>query len=230
MPLFFSLFPLYLFGNLHCIGMCGPLVMMIGKHRFKYFYFLGRTLSFSLAGLFAGEAGAVLHHFLKQHHISALASFLFAFIIATIGFFSFFDRKYPGYSWLSLKLAKLNRTLSFLLLKDQPWPSFLFGFFTLTLPCGQTLIVYSACALYGDPLVGFLNGFAFALLTSPSLFAAMHAHRFFSKAKSYYPTLMGGSALVIAALAVCRGLAELEIIPHFILNPNANPYYHLVIY
>lgn len=230
MPLFFSLFPFYLFGNLHCIGMCGPLVMMLGRHRFKYFYFLGRTLSFSLAGLIAGEAGSVLNVFLKQYHISALTSFLFGLIIATVGVCTLFGKKYPGYHWLSLKLARVNRTLSLLMLKDQPWPSFLFGFFTLSLPCGQTMIVFSACALYGDPLAGFLNGFAFAVLTSPSLFAAMHAHRFFNQAKKYYHPLIGVCALLIAALAICRGLAEMEMIPHLILNPNSNANYHLVIY
>lgn len=230
MPLFFSLLPLYLFGNLHCVGMCGPLVMMLSRHRYKYYYFLGRTLSFSLAGLFAGEAGAVLQVFLKQYHLSAIASFLFGFIIAIIGTFALFDKKYPGYNWLSAKLAKTNRTLSLLMLKDQPWPAFLFGFFTLTLPCGQTMIVFSACALYGDPLVGFVNGFAFALLTSPSLFAAMHAHRFLGKAKKFYPLFMGLSAIIIAILSICRGLAELEFIPHLVLNPQANSYYHLVIY
>jgi sulfite exporter TauE/SafE len=230
MPLFFSLFPLYLFGNLHCIGMCGPLVMMIGRHRFRYFYFLGRTLSFSLAGLFAGEVGAVFNLLLKQYHIPALTSFLFGFIIAIVGVFSICGRKYPGYHWLASKLARANHTLSLLMLRDQPWPAFLFGFFTLSLPCGQTMIVFSACALYGDPFVGLLNGCAFAILTSPSLFAAMHAHRFFQSGKRHYNAIMGVCALIVATLAFCRGLAEMELIPHMILNPKSDPNYHLVIY
>ena len=76
MSLLLTMLPLYLFGNLHCLGMCGPLVAMIGHHRFRYYYFLGRTLSFTLAAMAAGGAGAVLHLFLNQYHISALTSFL----------------------------------------------------------------------------------------------------------------------------------------------------------
>lgn len=230
MSLLLSLLPLYIFGNLHCIGMCGPLVMMIGHHRFRYLYFLGRLFSFSLAGLFAGQAGAVLNIFLKQYHIPAVASFFFGSLILVIALFSLCSRSYPGHRWLSAKLAKVNHTLSLLMLRDQPWPSFLFGFFTLALPCGQTLIVFSACALYGDPFVGLLNGFLFALLTSPSLFAAMHAHQLFQKAKRHYNKIMGICALIVGILAICRGLAEMEVIPHLVLNPKSPPHYHLVIY
>lgn len=76
MTLFFSLLPLYLFGNLHCIGMCGPLVMLIGRHRHRYFYFAGRVASFSLAGLLAGELGAVLHLVLKQYFLAEIVSLM----------------------------------------------------------------------------------------------------------------------------------------------------------
>ncbi len=230
MTLLLTMLPLYLFGNLHCMGMCGPLVMMIGHHRYRYLYFLGRTLSFTLAGLIAGEAGAVLTIVLKKYHLSALVSLLFGAIILVIGFFSLMRWRFPGNSFLAKRLASVNHTLSLLLLRDLPWPTFLFGFFTLALPCGQTLIVFSACALYGDPFAGLLNGLAFALLTSPALVAAMHAHRLFQRFKNHYDTLLGLSALVIGALAICRGLAELDIMPHLILNPQASPHYHLVIY
>ena len=83
MTLFFSLLPLYLFGNLHCIGMCGPLVMLLGQHRYRFFYFAGRLASYSLAGLFAGELGAVLHVFLKQYRLAEISSLLcaIAFIV-----------------------------------------------------------------------------------------------------------------------------------------------------
>ena len=60
MSLLITMLPLYLLGNLHCIGMCGPLVMLLGQQRCRAFYFLGRTLSFTLAGLLAGALGSVL--------------------------------------------------------------------------------------------------------------------------------------------------------------------------
>jgi sulfite exporter TauE/SafE len=222
--------PFYLFGNLHCIGMCGPLVMMIGKHRFKYFYFFGRILSFTLAGTLAGGAGAVLEIALKQYHIPAAASFFFGGFIFMIGLFALMGWKTPQSKWLTHKLGGASRTLSILMLKDQPLSTFLFGFFTIALPCGQTIVVYSACALSGSPLVGTINGFVFALLTSPSLFLAMNTHRFISKAKKHYNTILGVCALIVGTLALCRGFAELEIIPHWVLNPQDAPKYHIVMF
>lgn len=230
MTLLLTLLPLYLFGNLHCIGMCGPLVMMLGQHRYRYYYFLGRTLSFALTGLAAGAAGAVLHLFLKAYYIPALASFIFGAIIFTIGAYSLMGWQYPGHAWLAKRLAKTNQTLSLLMLRDRAWPSFLFGFFTIALPCGQTLIVFSACALEADAAVGLLNGLVFALLTSPSLLLAMHAHSAFRKLKPYYNKIMGMCALAIGMLTLCRGLADLDYMEHYILNPEAAPQYHIVLY
>lgn len=226
MSLFFTMLPFYLLGNLHCIGMCGPLVMMIGAHRFRYVYFFGRTFSFGLTGMIAGEMGAVLQQVLRQYHVSAVASFLFGGIIFCVGIYSLLGWQYPAHQWLAKQLAPFNRSISLLMLQDRAWPTFLFGFFTVALPCGQTLIVFSACALVGDPWVGLGNGIAFALLTSPALALAMHAHHLFKGIKSYYNVIMGGCALLIGLLAFCRGLAEMEIIPHAILNSQ----YHIILY
>lgn len=230
MSLLLSMLPIYLFGNLHCMGMCGPLVMMIGHHHTRYYYFLGRMMSFTLAGMLAGEAGSVLNLILQQYHISAMASFFFGTLIISIGICSLGGWNYPGYHWLAKRMAHVNRTLSLLMLRDQPWPSFLFGFFTIALPCGQTIIVFSACALAGDLWVGMINGFAFALLTTPSLFLAMQAHTLFHRLKKYYQVIMGSAALLVGILAICRGLAEMEIIPHLVLNPDFAAQYHVVIY
>lgn len=230
MALFFTMLPLYLVGNLHCIGMCGPLVMMLGQHRYRYFYFLGRTLSFTLAGMAAGEAGAILNLVLHNYHISAMTSFLFGGIILLIGFYSLLGWQYPAYEWLGKRLQHVNKRLSLLMLQDRALPSFLFGFFTITLPCGQTLIVFSACALSGDLWVGMGNGFAFAVLTSPSLVLAMNAHNLFRSLKGYYNKIMGACSIFIGILALCRGFADLDLIDHLVINAEAASQYHIVIY
>jgi sulfite exporter TauE/SafE len=222
--------PLYLFGNLHCMGMCGPLVMMIGRHRFRSFYFLGRLTSFSLAGMIAGEAGAVLSFILKQYHLPALMCFLFGGWILFIGMYTAAGWQYPGYQRFAQFLGRFNHSLSLLMLRDRAWPAFLFGFFTVTLPCGQTLIVFSACALAGNLYTGLLNGFAFALLTTPSLFIAMKAHAFFQRAKKHDKHLIGGFAVGVGLLSILRGFADMEWIPHLILNPQSPMHYHIVIY
>lgn len=231
MTLFFSLLPLYLFGNLHCMGMCGPLVMLLGQHRSRLFYFLGRVFSFSLAGLIAGELGAVLHLLLKKVYLSESASLLSGLFMMGWGLQKLNIRhKKKTISSSPHFLNRLHQWLSSFLFKDSKWNSFLLGFFTLALPCGQTLIVFSACALAGDPWIGLLNGFAFALLTSPSLMLAMHALTLFKNSKHYDKAIIGGSSMLVGLLACCRGLAELGWIPHFILNPWTSTHYHIVIF
>jgi uncharacterized protein len=230
MSLLMSMLPFYLFGNLHCAGMCGPLVLMIGRHRFRYCYFLGRLLSFSLAGLFAGAMGSVLSVFLNQYHLAALACFLFGAVILWIGMSHLTGMRFFHLHFLNKFLVKTNQSLSLLMLRDQPWPTFLFGFFTVALPCGQTVVVFSACALYGDPFVGWVNGLCFALLTSPALLAAMHTHVLFQAAKRHYNLIMGICSVIIGLLAFARGLAEMEIIPHLAIQSGVFSHYHLVIY
>ncbi len=230
MALFLTLLPFYLLGNIHCLGMCGPLVMMIGQNRYRHFYFLGRLLSFSLAGMLAGEAGAVLHVILKQYHIAEATSFIFGGMILWIGVCSLTGREAISLQSLTGKLGGVNRYLSSLMLKEKGWSTFLFGFFTVLLPCGQTLVVFSACALAADPYVGLFNGFAFALLTTPSLVFAMHLHKFLKTFKKHYHTILGSASIFVGTLALCRGLAELGWIPHLVLNPEAATRYHLIIF
>lgn len=231
MTLFFSLLPLYLFGNLHCLGMCGPLVMLLGQHRYRFFYFLGRLLSFSLAGFIAGELGAVLHVLLKKFYLAEVLS-----LICGIGMMGWGIQKMRGKGFKSKTVNRnswiyiFHHWTSTLLLKDRGWSTFLFGFFTVFLPCGQTLIVFSACALAGNAWVGLGNGFAFALLTTPSLVIAMHALSLFNKFKNYDKNILGGSAIFVGLLAFCRGLAEMGWISHWVVNPQASPLYHFVIF
>jgi hypothetical protein len=231
MTLFFSLLPLYLFGNLHCMGMCGPLVMLLGQHRYRFFYFLGRLCSFSLAGLLAGELGAVLHVLLKQYYLAEIISLLCGLLMMGWGF-----QKLIGWQGkrqvTSQKspLSVLHRWVSTLLLKDTGWSTFLFGFLTVALPCGQTLVVFSACALTGNAWIGWGNGFAFALLTTPSLVVAMHTLTLFKKFKQYDRTILGGCAILVGLLACCRGLAEMGWMSHWVINPEASTIYHLVIF
>jgi uncharacterized protein len=226
MSLLIAMLPIYLLGNLHCLGMCGPLTAFLGRHRYRYLYFAGRTSSFTLAGVLAGELGAVLQLWLKHYHLSAFVSLLFGSVLVVFGMQIATGWGGNGSQWLSKRFSGVNQRLSLLLLKDQPWATFLFGFFTVFLPCGQTLVVFSACALSQSALTGLINGFAFALLTSPSLWLAMHAHRALSRWHSLGNRVLGGCALVVGILAVLRGLAEFELIPHLVMNRD----YHIVLY
>lgn len=230
MSLLLTMLPVYIIGNLHCMGMCGPLVMMLSRHKFRNFYFLGRLASFTMAATLASEAGSVLNYSLKQYHIQATTSFIFGAMILGAGIVNLFDLKIYKPSLFnglfSKQMGKINRYLSTLLLQDHALPTFMFGFFTVLLPCGQTLLVFSACALTGDVFTGMINGFSFALLTSPSLFLCMNAHLFLHKFKHHYRSLIGFSMVFIGVITLCRGFAEIDFIDHLVLSHAL----HIVLY
>jgi sulfite exporter TauE/SafE len=139
-------------------------------------------------------------------------------------------RQSPLWSSKHSLFSGIHHWISTLMLKDTGWSTFLFGFFTVALPCGQTLVVFSACALVGDAWVGLANGFALALLTSPSLIIAMHTLSLFKNLKHYDRAVLGGCSILVGLLAIGRGLAEMGWISHWILNPDAPTPYHLVVY
>lgn len=230
MTLLVAMLPFYLLGNLHCLGMCGPLVMMLGAHRYRYCYFFGRLFAFTFAGAVAGELGAVLNVIFNQYHIAAAASLFFGGFIFLLGVFGLAGRSFPGQASIAAFMGKANQSLTLLMLRDTPLTTFIFGFMTIALPCGQSLVVFSACALSGSALTGMLNGFAFALLTSPSLFFAMRAHTLLRGAKKYYHTATNAIALVVGGIAFCRGLAELDLIPHLLFPLPFAETLHLVVF
>lgn len=230
MNILFSLLPIYLLGNVHCAGMCGPLVMVLAKHPHRWGYFLGRLLSFSLAGVLSAEMGVALFSFLARYHISALFSLLFGAVIMTLGASLFFKLRPPWSVWLAKRGAKFAGTISRLLLKNSFHSVFLFGMCTLLLPCGQIVIVYSIIALNCTPLTGLLNGFLFAFLTSPSLVAAMKATSIVRKEQKNYHLWMGGATFLIGTFALLRGLADFSFISHWVLNPRSPPHFHIIIF
>lgn len=227
MTLFLTLLPIYLFGNLHCAGMCGPLMVLLAKNPYKWAYFLGRTVSYSLAGLLSAEVGLLFFHVLSRYHLSAFLSLIFGLCILLLSLLMLFRLPNPLTKWFTQKTTRLSTWLAKILNLHGPYPIFLFGVCTLLLPCGQTLIVFSACALDARPSVGFVNGFVFALLTSPSLIISLSA---FKRLRNTYHYWMGGATLIVGLLAVFRGLADLAWISHLILNPHSSTEYHIVLY
>jgi sulfite exporter TauE/SafE len=171
-----------------------------------------------------------LNLILKNYKIPALTSFIFGGFLLILGICNLSGKELPGMRQLSKSFSKSTQNLSLLMLQDKPWPAFLFGFMTVLLPCGQTVIVFSACALFGDPLAGFANGLALAVLTAPGLAAAMHAHHFFHKLGRHYHLIVGFCACLVGLLAVLRGCADLGLISHLVLNPASPAYYHVVIF
>lgn len=213
MNLLAVMFPIYVMGNLHCIGMCGPIAMMLGKSPFRSFYLLGRLLSFTLAGFVAGGFGEILALALSEYYIGASLSIMVGLVMIISGLCIIFG--VPFFH----QMAPLRERLNLLFFSQEPWPLFLVGFLTIALPCGQTLLVYSACALSGSAASGTLNGFVFGLLTTPSLYLAMRGSKVLGHLRRLYKPVVGGLSIGIGGIAILRGIADIGWISHFGIHP-----------
>lgn len=219
MSLLAAMFPIYVMGNFHCIGMCGPIAMVLGSSKYAGFYLLGRLISFTLAGFIAGAFGEVLALAFNAYHLSGLLSIAIGALMIVYALYVLFDFRLPFFYGVERSIAPFRESLNQMLFTKDPWPLFLVGFFTIALPCGQTLLVYTACALSGSAFAGTLNGFAFGLLTTPSLYFAMHAKKMMAGIKRFYKPVVGGMTLLIGLIAILRGLADFELISHFGIHP-----------
>jgi len=208
--LLLAMLPVYLAGNLHCIGMCGPIALLLGRHRYRMYYLLGRFGSFSLAGALSGAVGAAINETLRVYQIPAVTGLLFGGVIVMIGLQQLLQWKPFSFSLFRGMSDRFNKQLTLLVLQDRRLPVFLFGFFTVLLPCGQTVMVFSACAMAGDLGIGLINGMAFALLTSPSLWIAMRAQGVLAPFKQHYRTIIGALALLVGSFAIYRGALDLN--------------------
>lgn len=149
-------------------------MLLLAKRKYQWLYFLGRLLSFSLMGLVSAEMGLFFFLALNHYHLSAFLSLILGVAIIVIGCCLLFRLHYPGARWLAKQTSPLSARLGQLMANDSPYATFLFGLATILLPCGQTLVVASACALRASPLEGLLMvAFLLFLLHLPSLLSCI---------------------------------------------------------
>ncbi len=218
MQLTLSLIPLYLAGNLHCFGMCGPLVMMIGQNPFRMYYYLGRILAFSIAGGLSGSLGFLLKGFLgSSSGIFSVGVGLFLILLSI-------NQIRPSFLHVIFEWKGFN--VIHWMMSEKPFPIFLFGLSTVLLPCGQTLIVFATLALTESWWIGLFNGFIFAVLTTPSLLLAMNIKKWGMRWRAYPKWIAFATAFLIGVITLNRGLSDLELIPHLTLSEN----YHIILW
>ena len=147
-------FTLGLFGSLHCVGMCGPIALLIPLQRqHKGFrslqlgaYFIGKTLAYALMGLLFGLVGEGIFIAEYQQEFSIFAGLL----MILMGLFSLLHLRVKGLGNPLLKgFSLLKNALGKQLSKKTLTSSLSIGFLNGFLPCG---LVYTA--LFGALAMG----------------------------------------------------------------------------
>jgi uncharacterized protein len=195
--------------SLHCIGMCGPIAMILpiqqappAEKLFKTIvYHVGRILVYALLGAFFGMMGQTFQLMGLLQTISIvfgvliIAGVVFPRIFAKFHFFNHIHSKLNGYVHNTFgKLIKRRGTLSL----------FILGMLNGLLPCGAVYFALLGSLVYGGLFEGALFMAVFGLGTSPAMVAityfansiSLSLREKFRKASPVILILFGGLFIV----------------------------------
>jgi len=201
-----------LLGSVHCIGMCGPLVMALPisqKSTFQKFsaltlYHAGKMVSYGILGLLFGLFGSQFPVFGFQRNISIvigvtmLLYVLYVFVLKPKHFqLGIFNNYYNQIVKLLSRLFKSKSGISFLFI----------GLLNGLLPCGMIYLALSSSMATQNIWRGGLLMFFFGLGTMPALLMVAIGGQYMGfsfrkKLQSLLPVFILG----MGVLLILRGL------------------------
>ena len=162
-----------LFGSLHCVVMCGPLVLALsaGKPRApwqvmcnKLLYQLGRVAMYGLLGLVMGFIGRLFEVKGWQQGIT----FITGILLAGMGLLSLFGKRSEGLARLQQRLVgPLTRWVGYWLYR--PGGHLIVGMLNGLLPCGMVYMALAATLSVDSVGGGGLFMLLFGLGTWPAM-------------------------------------------------------------
>jgi sulfite exporter TauE/SafE len=209
----------------HCLGMCGPLVVMVGVQLrarglagtpYHLLYHGTRIVVYALLGAIVGGVGSLLGMGSRLSLVAGIVSLLLGLIVV------FFGLGYLG--WLPLgRLEKtgdwMNRAMGRAFQRGGLLGVALLGALNGLLPCG---LVYSAlliAASIGGSLPGALGMTLFGIGTIPALLVVGMGAGALSVRVRQTLTRVAGILIIVAGLQLAlRGLATLGAVPHLQLG------------
>ncbi|MFD1551288.1 sulfite exporter TauE/SafE family protein [Putridiphycobacter roseus] len=213
-----SAFILGLAGSVHCIGMCGPIALMIptGKHNNKLagilFYSFGKLLTYLIIGSLFGLIVNSIRQFNFQSILSIISGILLILFAVLPQLLKKLEQKgYVLFSGLLKFKSKLTRALD----KNKLEFSFYIGFLNGFIPCAM---VYSAAvAAFAQnsfmESVGFMLFFGLGTIPLMILFY-FTAQKVKSKLMKYTNIFQTLALLGVGLFLIWRGYAHYnEVIP-----------------
>jgi sulfite exporter TauE/SafE len=197
-------------GSMHCIGMCGPLVMSIHKSGgtnkpnplYQFAYHIGKILSYVLIGILFGAMGQTFNLFLSQQKLSIAigVSFILFFLFGKIKSTSFS-------SSLTSKILTVTRFFSQLVEGKSILKMFFTGIGNGFLPCGFVYAAAVASIATGKILDSALFMIGFGIGTIPALTSVIYFFRLLpEKAKSLFNGIYNYLLIIVGILLILRGL------------------------
>lgn len=205
-----SAFLLGLAGSLHCLGMCGPLMMALhSPSQGRQWgataqYQAGRIITYSALGLFFGLAGKGLALAGLQQVMSVAAGvfmLLFAFLAWRI------ERMMNAIPAVQRMVQSVQRGMTRLLGRHPYGAAFSFGMLNGLIPCGMVYAALAGSIASADAWGGVLFMAFFGLGTAPLMMAAgVLGNAFGQNIRTRFRLLQPVLLLIAGVLLIQRGL------------------------
>ena len=210
--MFFSAFMLGLVGSLHCVGMCGPLTLLLpnqGHFSFKFFlgrlsYNFGRILTYSILGATAGFFGEKVSFFVSQRSLSiGFGVLILAYVLLPLVIKNKISNPnfiYRFSNLLKRAFTKLFKSKTFL-------AQFSFGLINGLLPCGMVYVALAGAFLATNWSDAALTMMFFGLGTVPLMLPislGMNQIRRFLGSK--FKTIISVTYVLLGVWLIYRGM------------------------
>lgn len=214
----YTAFILGLLGSVHCLAMCGPLILAFGQTNKSFWLKMiqqaGRIIGYTALGGLMGLIGQSVALFEFEQKLSLVIG---AIIILST-FVSLFKSKAFGFldgQWLS----KLQ-TLAFKNTKHIALRFFTLGIINSLLPCGLLFLALGGSIALVDVNQSMLYMMLFGLGTLPSMvMVLLFGNTLITRFKGIQDKLIPSLSLVVGIMMFMRGLGL--GIPY--LSPKINP-------
>ncbi len=209
--IFWTAFLLGLGGSLHCVGMCGPLVVALPLKREERMvvawqsaiYHLGRVMTYALMGLLFGLLGwgVVLLGYQKALSIGLGVILLLSVLLSVSP-----ENRLMRTAWYRTAMERLKKTIGRAFTIKGPGGAFVLGMLNGLLPCGLVYVALAGAVSSGDHWSGALFMTLFGLGTTPLLLAMMVAGRWSVKWRGRLQRLVPVTLVVFGLILIYRGV------------------------
>ena len=203
----------------HCLGMCGPLVILAGARYpkqgvsatpYHVLYHGARILVYTVLGFISGALGGAIGKLAVAAKIPGMVSLVIGLFVVLLGFsylgwLPFWKRSIESNGWW-------QRTLKSVMKTPGTKGVMILGALNGILPCGlvyQSLFIAGAS---GNPWVGALGMFLFGLATLPALVLfGVGAQMISFRARKWLFWAGGVFVIIVGVLLIMRGVNGLGL-------------------
>jgi sulfite exporter TauE/SafE len=209
-----SAFIIGLAGSLHCVGMCGPLMISLnsnGSRKSFASYHTGRLLVYSGLGLAFGIVGQGLALLEVQRVLAIIMGVFIIILYAVPSTRIWIEKQY----YESIVFASIRKKMNSYFSSGSKW--FVAGVLNGLIPCGLIYLALAGSLLLAKPLLGMGFMFLFGLGTLPALILISFFEALIPEGrKRKFSSVYSVVAIVAGGILVFRGLADYPSINEYV--------------